>query len=324
MEKISFVYVVATSYSGSTLLSILMNAHPEVVSVGELANSIGIILNRRKTSLYHCSCGEEITECSYWKEIRALCYENGVELDLHDFRTKPDMGFGPNLNRLFFGIPDRFAAVQTLRNNLLWMAPFFRERLRNSISRNLVIARSVLKASGKKIFLDASKNATTAFYYSKSEEIDFKMIHLVRDPRGLLHSAMKRHKECDLNHIMKYWRRIHGSAMRLKNSLDEKSYMLVNYERLCSNTDDALQDICRFVGVEPADLVNPAGQSGYHIIGNSMRRKKFTGVKYDECWQQNLTTPQIDTCMEMAGSLGVLLGYGTTSLPGSLPPEYAA
>jgi hypothetical protein len=321
MKKFQYVYLVATSYSGSTLLSILMNAHPEIASVGELANSIGLSLNKQKSAHYHCSCGAEIGECSYWKEIKELCLWKGVTLDLHDFKTELDVGLGRNMGKLFFGLPDRFTHFQSIRNSFLWTAPVLGQILKSSISRNLLIARSVLDRNGKKIFFDVSKNATSAFYYARSKDIDFKLIHLVRDPRGLLNSAMKRQKDCDPGHVVKYWRRVHGSALSLRNVLDKKSYMLVHYERLCNNTDKTLADICKFIGVEPVDMVKAAVQKDCHIIGNRMRQKKFTGVKFDDGWQQNLTAGQIDSCIEMAGSLGGLFGYGKSVLHGNLQPR---
>lgn len=309
-DRLDYVYVVATSYSGTTLLSVLMNAHPEIASVGELANSLGIIYRKRKNKRYHCSCGAEIGECSYWEEVRRNCSMQGVELNLYDFKTRLDMGLGDHANRLFFGVPDTFAGIASVRNAMLWMLPVTRQRLKRTLSRNLVIARSILKASGKTIFFDSSKNVTSAFYHAKRSDINFKVIHLVRDPRGVLNSALRRDSHNDSVQILRNWRRLHGGALMLKRSLDEGSYLLVRYERLCHSTQETLDSIYRFIGVTPVDSGNTAaGPEKYHIIGNRMRRKALTGLSYDESWKDSLTGEQLALCKEITGDLGLMLDY---------------
>ena len=49
------IYIMSPSFSGSTLLTFLMGAHPSVATVGELkATSLGDI------DEYDCSCGSRI------------------------------------------------------------------------------------------------------------------------------------------------------------------------------------------------------------------------------------------------------------------------
>ena len=66
IKYVKYVYVMGTSHSGSTLLAFLLNAHPEIVSIGETSPS----LKRNKDRhLLPCSCGELIGECPFWNKV---------------------------------------------------------------------------------------------------------------------------------------------------------------------------------------------------------------------------------------------------------------
>jgi len=59
LEPIRLVYIMAASHSGSTLLAMLLNSHPEICTVGELkATSLG------DPDSYYCSCRNKIRECA--------------------------------------------------------------------------------------------------------------------------------------------------------------------------------------------------------------------------------------------------------------------
>ena len=68
------VYIASRPHSGSTLLALLMNAHSQVISVGEL-----------KQLLRHqpCTChGLPPEECPFWSQVAASVYESvGLALD---------------------------------------------------------------------------------------------------------------------------------------------------------------------------------------------------------------------------------------------------
>ena len=53
-----FLYVVGTSFTGSTLLSFLLNLHPQIVSVGEMTGPFRGVADRQA---YPCSCGAALS-----------------------------------------------------------------------------------------------------------------------------------------------------------------------------------------------------------------------------------------------------------------------
>jgi hypothetical protein len=287
-----------------------MNAHPEVVSVGELINSIGAVSKRSKARKYPCSCGVEIKSCGFWQDVRNRCKEKGIAFDLHDFRTNLDMECGNVVNRFLFGALTRFKFVENARNNVLWDLPGLGHGIKRKIRRNIGIASAALDATGKRFFFDTSKEVTPAFFYAKSLKTGFKVVHLVRDPRGVLNSYIKRRGSDEASSEgIKNWVRVHSSGREIGKVVGASSYHLVKYEDLCNNPAEALKSICRFIGVKPMDLTAVANENIHHVIGNDMRRKALDGIRLDEKWRENLTRFQMDECERLAGQLAKECGY---------------
>ncbi len=151
------VYTVSTGYSGSTLLSMLMNSHPKIASIGELANTIGHFLNRREQKSYPCSCKNDITACPFWKQVQKQCLEYGVTLDLYDFKAQLDLGFGDKINKMAFSVSNDFRFLQSCRDFVLKCIPLYSSTVNKTLDRNLIITRSILETSGKQIFLMPQK-----------------------------------------------------------------------------------------------------------------------------------------------------------------------
>ena len=308
-NRIPYVYVISTSYSGSTLLSVLVNAHPQVVSIGELANSIGALMKRGGNHGYYCSCGLEIRHCRFWENVTNLCLQNGIELDLHSFDTNLNFGHGKYINKMLFGIAKRFTSLETLRDRLLWMVPVFRNRITSLMHRNAILVQSILMAADKKIFLDASKDAKMAYYLTKNKNPDFKVIHLVRDIRGFINSCRKYLGEGYFEKALNNWLRVNQAALKIKSNLPSEAYLLVKYERLCNNTAETIEEICEFIGVNPVDLVTAAKGQQNHIIGNSMRLRPFNSIQVDEKWKKELPADYITECLKRSVLLRKEVGY---------------
>lgn len=63
MSKV--IIIASTPYTGSTLLSILLGAHPSVSTISELTG----VTPRVKIDEYMCSCGDRLLDCSFFQQI---------------------------------------------------------------------------------------------------------------------------------------------------------------------------------------------------------------------------------------------------------------
>ena len=66
-RRITYVCMPGSPFTGSTLLGLLLNEHPECASIGA---ATGLIVNVN-LSTYACSCGKLFRECEFWNHIAA-------------------------------------------------------------------------------------------------------------------------------------------------------------------------------------------------------------------------------------------------------------
>src|SRR5687768_14901048 len=76
------LYITSSSFSGSTLLTFLLAAHPRIATVGELKAT-----SRGDVDKYRCSCGAFIRSCPYWRSLGEELGRRGVPFDVEDFGT---------------------------------------------------------------------------------------------------------------------------------------------------------------------------------------------------------------------------------------------
>jgi len=86
-QQIPLTYVVGSSHSGSTLLALLADEHPQIASVGETAVKPRIRREGR-TANQLCSCGATLAECVFWQQIFADVSSRGVPFDVRHWSTE--------------------------------------------------------------------------------------------------------------------------------------------------------------------------------------------------------------------------------------------
>ena len=64
-NKINVVYLAGVSYCGSTLLSFILNTHPQIFSIGEMGPYAPF-----ENGGYRCSCGSNIQECPFVIKVK--------------------------------------------------------------------------------------------------------------------------------------------------------------------------------------------------------------------------------------------------------------
>lgn len=307
-SKLTYPYMVATAYSGSTLLAMLLDTHPEVASIGEPDNSIGEIMSRNGKDPYLCLCGKPIRRCQFFRQVQERCALSGVELDLHDFRTR----FAPNTGRLakrmIFGVPGRSFRLQTIRDSAVRRIPLYRRHVREVLDRSEVIARAVLEVADKKVFVDGSKEVSRAFHLLAEPTLDLKVIHIVRDVRAFMHSRVKRVQD-HFEKGVRHWARTHAAAMRLKDQLPADRHTMLRWEDFCRAPGEALKTLCAFLGVERTDLLSKVNARPHHVIGNNMRLKPVESIRQEQPWRESLTGRQLEACDRIAGELNRSFGY---------------
>ena len=72
-DRLKVIFVTSSSHSGSTLLDLMLNAHPEMISVGELKQLGRFARLAKKKGAHRCTCGaESVWHCPFWTGVNAV------------------------------------------------------------------------------------------------------------------------------------------------------------------------------------------------------------------------------------------------------------
>jgi hypothetical protein len=302
--KLRVTYLAGSGHTGSTLLAILLGAHPQVVSVGE--TSIKPKIRRRGDgAVQKCSCGTMIAECSFWRRVFESVNRQGFEFSAscwsNDYRME---------HPLMYKLLNRHSAHKPLRRFQEWAAdhlPIHAGRVEHVGRVNVAFIRALLDVGNADVFFDTSKRTMRLSRLLKLPELDVKVIKWVRDVRGYAASA-KRRGESVLG-ACHDWKHTQDVVEELTADLPEDRKMLVRYEELCGRVEETLGRLYTFMEVEPLNTLPLLEQQQHHVIGNSMRFGEKIQVRLDESWRTRLTSDEQKQVLDIAGSRNRELGY---------------
>jgi hypothetical protein len=161
------LYVLGCQHSGSTLVGNLLGERPGHVSAGELRMAWRQWLRPDA----RCGCGELLRACPFWREVsieaaaRSLGVPEAARLDARLAATR------------------RLPALAA-RHMEAQAAP-----LRAALAR---LHERVAAAAGAEVVVDTSKIPAAARLLEDAATIDLRVVHLVRDSRGVLASHRRR------------------------------------------------------------------------------------------------------------------------------------
>jgi hypothetical protein len=317
-------YILAASHSGSTLLAMLLNAHPEVCSVGELkATNLGDV------ERYRCSCGALIRQCRFWASVSQAMAERGIPFDITDARTDFRAGASAYA-RWLLGPLHRGRVLEGLRDAALAMSPSWHRGLRQVQQRNLTLVETVCELTGARVVVDSSKVALRLKYLLRNPDLDVRVVRLVRDGRAVAltytdpatfadaRDPSLRGGGCggdrpgerlSLAQAARAWRRSNEEAKNLLATLDPSRWTSIRYEDLCVSPRDVLAGVFTFLGLDPGKAAADFRSVEHHVVGNGMRLDSTSEVRLDERWKSVLTEDDLQVFQAVAGDMNRRYGY---------------
>lgn len=70
-QKNKLIYIVSSRYSGTTLLSAILGAHPDISTIAERKKFYVKSLRPSGKGRLDYSCGKLYSECEYWNSLSA-------------------------------------------------------------------------------------------------------------------------------------------------------------------------------------------------------------------------------------------------------------
>jgi len=282
MEKINLIYILGRAFTGSTILEMTLDAHPDVTGLGEMYYLPRIY---RQRSTIKCSCSANASECSFWSDV------------FKSYKAKIEQEYPENIFEL---TPEKsYFKLMTQKIS----KSFSDAEIRKYAEKNYVFFDTIRDISGKNIFVDSSKNPYRLYMLMKSKMFNIKIIYLYRDGRASIDSFKKRNRK-NYNIFHRMFRIVVGEYFlrkTLKQNFQRKDYFGLRYEDFTNNFETEITDLFKFLGLSKYNdmfidknnkdyFIHKINEKKSHIVGgNIYRLNKVSEIKDSENWKRNLS-----------------------------------
>lgn len=165
--------------SGSTLIEKLLNELPTMVAVGETVH----LWERGVRDRERCGCGEPFERCPRWSAIGEAAFGGWDQVD-----TDEVIGLRWRIDRTR-RLPQIAAALR--RGEPTADQRRYLDHLSATLGAAAAIGAAPLDGADV-VVIDSSKHLSTAALLALDDRLDVRILHVVRDPRGVAHSWTKR------------------------------------------------------------------------------------------------------------------------------------
>ena len=275
------VSLVGWDRSGSTLLAGVLGSLPDAVSVGEVVN----LWHRGLRDDRVCSCGSVFSECVFWTAVIADAFgQPPGELAGVADAAKSHLG---NLWLLASSLPVVGASLLAHGDRYVALLD--------------ALYAAIAKHAAAETIIDASKTPWHALA-AQGTSHETKVVHVVRDPRGVAHSLRKQLSYDDGEEMNRHSATFSTAAWVYRNALADwhwsgtDRYVCVRHEDLVADPAGELDRIVATLGIgHIVDLVDAAGRlrvaHPHNVSGNPNR---FVSgpvvVRRDGEWRSALPT----------------------------------
>jgi hypothetical protein len=303
----TLLFIGGLGRSGSTLLERMLGRLDGVCSVGELVH----LWERGLAEDNRCGCGERFGACPFWRRVGEAAFGGWDRLEAREILALK-------------GSVDRNRYVPLMLLPALW--PPYRARMARYLELLERLYLAIAAAGGGRLLVDASKHASSAFLLRRLPGLELRLVHLVRDSRGVAFSWTKRMRRAEVvagDALMATQTPLRLSArylaynllFHLLQGLGVRG-LLLRYESLVRDPAGQLARVLALAGRSPA-----AGELGFvgdgwvelgpshALAGNPMRfRSGRVPLRVDEAWRGGLDRRH--RLLTVASTWPLLLRYG--------------
>lgn len=306
-DPLKLLYVLGFSYSGSTLLAFLLNAHPRIVSTGEIIGPPHF----SKGKPFLCSCARPIEWCPYYRYLQDRIGLLGFNLREHRWDTRHLSENAGTVEKLLWEVIC-CDPIRTIRDILRRQVPALRRRECDLVNLNTKFIRAVAESRDVRIVVDSSKIPSRLPILLRCPNLDVRVVHLVRHPLDCLNSAMKYHSHPP-EIVLKSWKQNFNASRFILNSYRHVPFIQVKYEDLCDNPRFWVGSICKLVDETFDESVFSFRQCQHHIVGNRMRLESSEKIQMGAPPSEDLRSRfQKYICRYLRREL-LMLGYESES-----------
>jgi hypothetical protein len=273
--------------SGTTVLERVLGELPGACSAGELVH----LWQRGVLDDETCGCGLPFSRCPFWVEVGHRAFG----------------GWDPALATRMLELRAR---VDRTRHVPLLALPRLLGRRRAEHAEYVAVYaqlyRAIVEVSGRPVVIDSSKHSSLAFCLRNAPGIDLRVVHVVRDSRGVAYSWTKevlRPESGAAEDLMHRYSPAGSSALWMGHNLFfallarlGTRTRVLRYEDFVAEPRRRVVELAAFAGLQAAD--SPAGflddstvelTPSHTVAGNPVRfRQGPMALRRDDAWRERL------------------------------------
>jgi hypothetical protein len=307
-SPVDVLFVGGMPRSGSTLLDLLVGQLPGHCDVGELFYMWqgGALRDQR------CACGERFSQCPFWTRVGELAFGGWDRVDAEEvLRLQAQVDTTSRL------LSRPFARWQ----------PGRRAREEEYLALTRRVYRAVAEVSGAPVVVDSTKRPSTAYLLASDPGVRLRVVHVVRDPRGVLNSWSREvplpdgagprdHlKARPARQVLRRWLTVNLMIGRLEQR--GVPLLRLRYEDLVTDPRGAMRAVLALSGVDASEddlgYIGPDGVERAVSHAPTGGRVRFrTGpmpLVLDEKWRRELPVSRRRLAAVVCGPLMRRYGY---------------
>ncbi len=234
MSSVKIIYIAGCWRSGSTLFGDALGSISGYCHIGELHHVWG----RGLTKNWLCGCGQPFRQCPFWRHVAKV-------VDWETSATSPEQL--EHDRRALWSEKRSLEDIETLSLRY----PQYVAETRQLVDR-------AINTSGCRFLIDSSKTFRQACVHLAAGNVEFFVVHLVRDSRATVYSLTHRIKEraddpggssmleATPQQAIRLWARSNVESEAL-GGLNPSNYLLIRYEDFASDPRLALAKVLDLV-----------------------------------------------------------------------------
>ncbi|SIT84242.1 sulfotransferase [Microbacterium sp. RU33B] len=299
------LYIAGLGRSGSTMLECVLGSHPEVAALGEVLHlwDRGIV----KDEL--CGCGAPFSACDFWLAVGDRAFGGWARVDLERVSVLHD-------------------AVDRHRRIAKVLSPIqtsnYRRLIRLYNDLYLRIYDAAAEVSGARLVIDSGKHGSLAASLANSDEIDLRVLHIVRDATAVAFSWSKAvHRpeaQSEEDALMVRYSSPLSSALWMLQNLEVEALrakgvtpVRLRYEDLVAQPPAALSHTLKRLGLSsfrPAVEGRVQLRTQHTVAGNPMRFSRgVLTLRRDDAWKASMATRERRIVKALTAPLRAAYGY---------------
>lgn len=280
---LKIIFIAGYGRGGTTLLDIALGQHPKIFGAGEIT----ALARQVWENAEYCACGKAVPECAVWNEV------------IDNWRSRTPDDFLAEYGR-------SHEKIERLVNFERLFYRFWRSRkITDYLKHTEYLMREINAVSGCPIIVDSSKLPGRAIAMTKLPGLDLRVVHVVRDGRGVAWSMMKSYsRQVDkgiqkelrpkpLLYTAARWTIVNLAAEVLRLRLGKGKSIRVRYEDFVADPAQTIHRIVSLTGENSGDgtIGNMETLIPQHQVAGSRHRmnERITLVS-DEGWKNVMPT----------------------------------